>query len=185
MTVTTDKITDAMAARVGAARRLVDTKVMPYAGPAGRKARQQALEQANHQMRQARVLMQERLVPAATAAANNAMVASAPARREALRRGKLAAAALRGSGAVVVMKKRRRWPVAIGFLAVGGMTGAVIAWLTQAGRPVQLAPYPVLSEGDAASGDNMSDSDMPDSDMSDDEETVDLTSQDEPVHHES
>ena len=145
MNVSTDKITDTMAARIGAARRVVDARVMPYAVPAGRKARQQAAEQAAKQMQQARMLMQEKIVPMASTAVDNARVASAPMRREAMRRSRLAAAALRGADSTVVMKKRR-WPLTLGLLAVGGALGAAIAWLSQAGRPVQLAPYPVPGE---------------------------------------
>ena len=145
MNVSTDKITDTMAARIGAARRVVDARVMPYAVPAGRKAKRQAAEQATKQLQQARTLVQEKIVPMASTAVDNAKVASAPIRREAMRRSRLAAAALRGADSTVVLKKRR-WPAALGFLALGGALGAAIAWLSQAGRPVQLAPYPVPGE---------------------------------------
>jgi hypothetical protein len=145
MTVTKDKITETVAARVGAARQLVDTKVVPYAVPAGRKAAQQAAKRANKQVKQARVLVQEKLVPLASTAVDNAMTASAPVRQEAMRRGLLAAAALRGADTVIV-KKRRRWPMAMLALALGGAVGAVAAWLSQAGKPVHLSPYPLPAE---------------------------------------
>jgi hypothetical protein len=126
---TTDKITDTLAARIAAARQLLDAKVVPYAVPAGRKA-----------AKQVRQVVGERIVPVV----DNARVASAPVRTEALRRGRLAAAALRG-GAMgsMVAKKRRRWPVALLCLGVGGAVGAGAAWLAQAGKPVQLTPYPL------------------------------------------
>ena len=73
------------------------------------------------------------------------MIASAPVRTEALRRGRLAAAALRGADTMIV-KKRRRWPVAVVFLALGSAVGAAAAWLSQAGKPVQLTPYPLASD---------------------------------------
>jgi hypothetical protein len=91
------------------------------------------------------------------------MVTSAPARKEAMRRGMLAAAVLRGAEPVAAAK-RRRWPMAIMFIGIGGAIGAAIAWLSQAGKPVQLTPYPIpAEEGD---------------------QTVDLTSEDA-AHHES
>ena len=57
----------------------------------------------------------------------------------------LAAAALR-TGEGVVIKKRRRWPVALVCLGVGGVLGATAAWLAQAGKPVQLTPYPLETD---------------------------------------
>src|SRR5665213_2302680 len=102
MPVTTDKISDTVSARLGAARQLVDEKVVPYAVPAGRKA-----------AKQVRQVVEERIVPAV----DRAIVASAPGRYEAARRGRLAAAALRGADTVIV-KQRRRWPMAIVFLGV-------------------------------------------------------------------
>lgn len=143
MTVTASKITDTMGTRLDAARHMAQAKMLSTAVPAGRNAKRQAAMQAAKQMQQARLLVQERLVPMASSAVDNAMVVSEPARREAMRRGKLAAAALRGADSMVVMKKQRRWPVAVGFLAAGSAIGAVIAWLSQAGRPVQLTPYPL------------------------------------------
>jgi hypothetical protein len=146
MTVTKDKITDTMASRVSAARQLVDTKVLPYAVPASRKAADKAAKQASKQMAQAKVLVQEKLVPMASSAVDQALEASAPIREEAIRRGLLAAAALRGAEAVQI-KKRRRWPIALLFLALGSAAGAAVAWLSQAGKPVQLTPYPLPTEG--------------------------------------
>ena len=148
MTVTTDKITDTVGARLGAARHMAQAKMLSTAVPAGKKAKRQAAVQASKQMQQARTLIQDRLVPMASSAVDNAMVASEPVRREAVRRGKLAAAALRGADSMIVARKQRRWPVAVAFLAVGSAIGAVVAWLSQAGRPVQLAPYPLASEPD-------------------------------------
>jgi hypothetical protein len=145
MPVTTDKITDTVASRVDAARQLVGTKVLPYAVPVSRKAARQAAKEARKQMIQARELVQEKLAPMASAAVENAMVSSAPMRYEAMRRGKLAAAALRGAD-VMTMKKRRRWPIAIACLMLGSAVGAAAAWLSQAGKPVQLTPYPLPSQ---------------------------------------
>ena len=132
----TDKITDSFTARVAAARQLLDAKVVPYAVPAGRKAAQQV-----------RQVVGERIVPVV----DNARVASAPVRAEAFRRGRLAAAALRGGGALGALspKKRRRWPVALLCLGLGGALGAGAAWLAQAGKPVQLTPYPLDDDTDA------------------------------------
>jgi hypothetical protein len=130
MPATTEKISDTVNARLEAARQLVDTKVVPFAVPAGRKA-----------AKQVRQVVEERIVPAV----DTAMVASAPVRLEALRRGRLAAAALRGADTMIV-KKRRRWPVAVVFLALGSAVGAAAAWLSQAGKPVQLTPYPLASD---------------------------------------
>jgi len=154
MTVMTDKITDTVAARLGAARQLIDAKVKPYADASGRRAaRQAAADQAARQLQLARALMQERVVPTvqhhvipvASSALDNARVATAPARKEAARRALLAAAALRGTESIVVVKKRRRWPMAVGCLVLGGAVGAAAAWLSQAGKPMQLTPYPVPS----------------------------------------
>ena len=78
-------------------------------------------------------------------AVGTAIVASAPIRGEALRRGRLAATALR-TGEGTVIKKRRRWPLALICLGLGGVLGATAAWLAQAGKPVQLSPYPLESE---------------------------------------
>jgi hypothetical protein len=108
----------------------VDEKVLPFAKPVGRKAAAQARQVVN-----------DRILPAV----DNARTASAPARREALRRGRLAANALRGGENLVVLK-RRRWPIALLFLALGGAVGAGAAWLAQAGKPVELTPYPLNSE---------------------------------------
>jgi hypothetical protein len=130
MPATTEKISDTVNARLEAARHLVDTKVVPFAVPAGRKA-----------AKQVRHVVEERIVPAV----DTAMIASAPVRSEALRRGRLAAAALRGADTMIV-KKRRRWPVAVVFLALGSAVGAAAAWLSQAGKPVQLTPYPLASD---------------------------------------
>ena len=145
MPVTTDKITETLARRVGEARHMVDTRVVPYAIPATRKAAEQAAQQAEEAARQLRQIVQEKLAPMASAAFDNAMVASAPARREAARRGRLAAAVLRGTD-VIAMRKRRRWPVALGCLLLGSAIGAAAAWLSQAGKPVQLTPYPLTAD---------------------------------------
>ncbi|HEY0869502.1 MAG TPA: hypothetical protein VGD55_03810 [Acidothermaceae bacterium] len=129
----TSKLNDTVTARVAAARQLLDAKVIPYAVPAGRKA-----------AKQVRQVVGERIVPVV----DNARVASAPARAEAFRRGRLAAAALRGGGTMIA-KKRRRWPVALVCLGLGGALGAGAAWLAQAGKPVQLTPYPLDDDTDA------------------------------------
>jgi hypothetical protein len=162
----TAKITDALNTRMAVARQLVDAKVVPYAVPAGRKAAMQVRQFAPYavpagrkaamQVRQfapyavpagrkaalqVRQVVGERIVPVV----DNALVVSAPARTEALRRGRLAAAALRGSSTVMT-KKRRRWPIALVFLGLGGAIGAGAAWLAQAGKPVQLTPYPLTDD---------------------------------------
>jgi hypothetical protein len=129
----TDKISETFTARVAAARQLLDAKVVPYAVPAGRKA-----------AKQVRQVVGERIVPVV----DNARVASAPVRAEAFRRGRLAAAAMRGGGTIIA-KKRRRWPVALVCLGLGGALGAGAAWLAQAGKPVQLTPYPLDDDTDS------------------------------------
>jgi hypothetical protein len=140
MPVTNVKINDTVAARLSgagqAARQLVDTRVMPFAIPAGRKA-----VQLRKQFWQARQIAVERLSPAV----ENALNAAGPVRVEAARRGRLAAAALRGAEGQLA-KKRRRWPVALVFLGIGGALGAGAAWLSQAGKPVQLTPLPLAPE---------------------------------------
>jgi len=176
MPVKTAKITDTVAARVGAARQLVGTRIVPVAVPAGRKAAAQTRQLVGERIlptvapagrkaaRQTRQLLDERIMPVfgpfgrkAAAqtrqlvgerimpAVGTALVVSAPIRGEALRRGRLAAAALR-TGEGVAVKKRRRWPIALVCLGVGGVLGAGAAWLAQAGKPVQLTPYPLESE---------------------------------------
>jgi hypothetical protein len=160
MRLTRDKVTDTVTSRIGAARELLDSRVLPVAVPAGRKAAEQVKQ-----------VVGEKIVPLASTAVDNALVASAPVRTEAARRGRLAAAALRGVDSVAV-KKRRRWPVAVVFLAVGSAVGAIGAWLTQAGKPVQLRPYPLADPADNDAGSPA------DSGKS---ETVDLT--DDPAHH--
>lgn len=139
-----------------------------------RDAARSASKEASKQLQQARAMMQERVIPTVVPMATTAMdqasrrfdefmVTSAPARKEAMRRGMLAAAVLRGAEPVAAAK-RRRWPMAIMFIGIGGAIGAAIAWLSQAGKPVQLTPYPIpAEEGD---------------------QTVDLTSEDA-AHHES
>jgi hypothetical protein len=137
MPVTTAKINDTVTARLGSARQsarqLVDTRVMPFAIPAGR--------QAMKQFWQARQIAVQRLSPAV----ENALTASAPVRIEAARRGRLAAAALRGAEGQIT-KRRRRWPVALVFLGIGGALGAGAAWLSQAGKSVQLTPFPLTAD---------------------------------------
>jgi hypothetical protein len=145
-TIDSDKISAQVGSGVTAARRVIDTKVVPYidnvvvpyAVPAGQKAAKQVKQVA-----------QGRIVPMASAAVDNALVASAPVRREALRRGKMAASALRGDDAATaaaLATSKRRWPIAIMFLLIGGATGAVAAWFSQAGKPVQLSPYPLPTD---------------------------------------
>jgi hypothetical protein len=137
-----------------------------------RDAARSASKEASKQLQQARVVMQERVIPTVVPMASSAMdqasqrfdefmVASAPARQEAMRRGILAAAVLRGAEPVVVTR-RRRWPIAMLFLGLGGAIGAAIAWLSQAGKPVQLTPYPIPAD--------------------DGDQTVDLTSEDAARH---
>jgi hypothetical protein len=167
MTGTAHKITDTMAGRASAARHLMTAKVVPYAVPMSRKMTRQASEQAAKQMQQAKVLMQEKLVPMASSAMDNAMVASGPARAEAIRRAKLAAAVLRGDDAMLITKApTRKWMLAVAFLTIGGVIGAAIAWLSQAGRPVQLSPYPLTSDSDAP-------------------QSVDLSAEERHPHHQS
>lgn len=136
MTMSTDKIPAQVGTRITAARRVIDTKVVPYAVPAGQKAAKQVKQ-----------VVEDRLVPMASSAVDTALVASAPVRREAVRRGRLAASALRGDDSVTFAQAtrgaRRRWPLAVAFLFIGGVTGAVAAWFSQAGKPVQLNPYPL------------------------------------------
>jgi hypothetical protein len=148
MFTTTAKITDALNTRLATARQLVDAKVVPYAVPVGRKAALQvrqvmpyAVPAGRKAALQVRQVVGERIVPVV----DNALVVSAPVRAEALRRGQLAAAALRGNSTVMA-KKRRRWPMALVFLGLGAAVGAGAAWLAQAGRPVQLTPYPLTDD---------------------------------------
>jgi hypothetical protein len=136
------RLSDTVTTRFGSAKQrvgsvvddrvmpFVDAKVMPFAVPAGRKAAAQA-----------RYVVNERILPAV----DNARTASSPVRKEAMRRGRLAAIALRGGENLVVVK-RRRWPIAMLFLALGGAVGAGAAWLAQAGKPVELTPYPLDSD---------------------------------------
>jgi hypothetical protein len=202
MALTTAKITDIAAARAGMARQLVGTRIMPVAVPAGRKAAAQTRQLVGERImptvgpagrkaaKQTRQLVDQRITPVvgpyvrkATAQARHlfgqrimpavgtAVVVSAPIRGEALRRGRLAAAALRtGEGAGI--KKRRRWPVALVCLGVGGVLGATAAWLAQAGKPVQLTPYPLES-------DEMDDTELHSMNGS---HPLDLTD-DSPAHH--
>jgi len=164
-----------LAAKSSAARSAAKVAVLnvPTAWLIGERL-DRAGRAARKASKQARVVMQDKVIPTVVPMASTAMdqaavkldefmTASAPARKEAVRRGLMAAAALRGVDTVVV-KKRRRWPVAVACMAVGGAVGAAAAWLSQAGKPVQLTPYPMpTSEAD---------------------QTVDLTS-DENAHHES
>jgi hypothetical protein len=176
MPVKTAKITDTVAARVGAARQLVGTRIVPVAVPVGRKAAAQTRQLVGERImpavgpagrkaaKQTRLLFDQRIAPVfgpfgrkAAAqtrqlvgerimpAVGTALVVSAPIRGEALRRGRLAAAAIR-NGEGVVVKKRRRWPVALVCLGLGGVLGATAAWLAQAGKPVQLTPYPLETD---------------------------------------
>ncbi len=140
------------------------------------EAARMASMEASKQLKQARAVMQDRVIPTvvpmATSMVDQAshkfdefMVTSEPARKEAIRRGMLAAAVLRG--AEPLAKKRRRWPIALLFMAIGSAIGAAVAWLSQAGKPVQLTPYPIPAEGE--NGDS----------------TADLTSPEDAAHHES
>jgi hypothetical protein len=173
-----------LAAKSGTARSAATTAAkvaamnMPTAWMINRRmervsgAARSASKEASKQLQQARAMMQDRVIPTVVPMASSAMdqasrrfdefmVTSAPARKEAMRRGMLAAAVLRGAEPVVVTK-RRRWPIAVMFLAIGGAVGAAVAWLSQAGKPVQLTPYPIpAEEGD---------------------QTVDLTSEDAARH---
>jgi hypothetical protein len=164
-----------LAAKSSAARSAAKVAVLnvPAAWLVGERL-DRAGRAARKASKQARIVMQDKVIPTVVPMASSAMdqaavkfdefmVASAPARKEAMRRGLMAAAALRGVDTVVV-KKRRRWPVAVACMAVGGAVGAAAAWLSQAGKPVQLTPYP-----------------MP---TSEPDQTVDLTA-DENAHHES
>ncbi|HEY3924922.1 MAG TPA: hypothetical protein VGL75_10205 [Acidothermaceae bacterium] len=202
MPVTTAKITDIVAARVGAARQLVGTRIVPVAVPAGRKAATQTRQLVGERImpavgpagrkaaKQTRQLFDQRIAPTfgpfgrkAAAqtrqlvgerimpAVGTALVVSAPIRGEALRRAGLAAAALR-TGEATVITKRRRWPVALVCLGVGGVLGATAAWLAQAGKPVQLTPYPLET-------DEMDDTELHSMNGS---HPVDLTD-DSPAHH--
>jgi hypothetical protein len=135
---------------------------LPAAWMMRRRMQQRAAEaarmasmEATKQFKQARAMMQDRVIPTVVPMASSMkdqashkfdefMVASAPARKEAMRRGMLAAAVLRGAEPVV--KKRRRWPIALLFAALGAAIGAAAAWLSQAGKPVQLTPYPIPAE---------------------------------------
>jgi hypothetical protein len=173
MPVTTAKMTDIAAARLGAARQLVGTRIVPVAVPAGRKAATQTRQLVGERImpaigpacqkaaKRTRQLLDQRIAPAfgpfgrkaakqtrqlvgerIMPAVGTALVVTAPIRGEALRRAGLAAAALR-TGEGVVIKKRRRWPTALMCLGLGGVIGATAAWLAQAGKPVQLTPYPL------------------------------------------
>jgi hypothetical protein len=177
MPVTTAKMTDIAAARIGAARQLVGTRIVPVAVPAGRKAAAQTRQLVGERImptlgpacskaaKRTRQLLDQRIAPAfgpfgrkaakqtrqlvgerIMPAVGTALVVTAPIRGEALRRASLAAAALR-TGEGVAVKKRRRWPTALMCLGLGGVLGATAAWLAQAGKPVQLTPYPLETDG--------------------------------------
>jgi hypothetical protein len=151
----TTKLAGTAATGLTVARKFADNKMRAYADPAARQAAKEAAAiaakraaaEASRQMENVRHVVNEKVVPFAATTYDQAMVASEPARREALRRGKLAAAALRGAEGVVVVKKRRRWPVAMLFLGLGSAIGAAAAWLSQAGKPVEVTPYPMHANG--------------------------------------
>jgi hypothetical protein len=202
MPVTTAKMTDIAAARLGAARQLVGTRIVPVAVPAGRKAATQTRQLVGERImpalgpacqkaaKRSRQLLDQRIAPAfgpfgrkaakqtrqlvgerIMPAVGTALVVTAPIRGEALRRAGLAAAALR-TGEGVVIKKRRRWPTALMCLGLGGVLGATAAWLAQAGKPVQLTPYPLDDiDDDSAELHSMNGS-----------QPLDLTD-DSPAHH--
>jgi hypothetical protein len=172
MTVTTDKLAETVAARMAAARQRLDTKMAAYSGQAGRLAARDAARQTatlagkrlqlagtqvQDRMRRARFLVQDELAPRAANVVDTAMTRSAPLRDEAMRRARLAALALREGDVPTAASKRRRWPVAVGFLALGGALGAAGAWVSQAGKPMQLTPYPLPSDEDAHRTDMTSD----------------------------
>ena len=161
MTATTDKLADTVAARVAATRQRLDTKMAAYSGQAARiaardTARQTAARaskqlqlagtQVQDRVARARIIVQDQLAPRASDVLDTAMARSAPARAEAMRRARLAALALREGDVSEAVGKPRRWPIAIGFLALGGAIGAGVAWLSQAGKPMQLTPYPLPGE---------------------------------------
>jgi hypothetical protein len=208
MSVTTEKLADTVAARAAIARRVARGKGAQAREMAREMAKARAdaaqaklanlpaswrvnerIERASgaarSASRQARTVMQDRVIPTVVPMASSAMdqasqrfdelmVASAPARKEAMRRGFLAAAALRGAEPMVAAaKKRRRWTVAVMFMVIGGAIGAGAAWLSQAGKPVQLTPYPIPAEA----GDQMVDL------TAEDRASDDLTAED--AHHES
>ncbi|MBX6372519.1 MAG: hypothetical protein IRZ02_09740 [Acidothermus sp.] len=114
-----------------------------------------SIDQISDQLERARQMLNDRVIPGFAAMARNARAAAEPVGREAARRGRLVAAALRGvDGAVSAnhtVVKRRRWPVALVFLGVGSAIGAAVAWVLQAGKPVQLAPYPAPPKADQES----------------------------------
>ena len=161
MTATTEKLADTVAARIAATRQRLDTKMAAYSGQArritARDAARQAAARANKQIHlagtqmqdqvaRARVIVQDQLAPRASDVLDTAMARSAPVRAEAMRRARLAALALREGDVSEAVGKPRRWPMAVGFLALGGAIGAGVAWLSQAGKPMQLTPYPLPSE---------------------------------------
>lgn len=161
MTATTDKLADTVAARVAATRQRLDTKMAAYSGQAARLAAGDAARhtaaRANKQLQlagtqlqdrvaRARIIVQDQLAPRASDVFDTAMTRSAPVRAEAMRRARLAALALREGDVSEEVGKPRRWPIAVGFLALGGAIGAGVAWLSQAGKPVQLTPYPLPSD---------------------------------------
>ena len=83
----------------------------------------------------ARTRIQDDVAPAVTDAIRNAKESSAPLRAEALDRATIAYHALRGEP-----PKARRWPLAIGFFAIGTGAGMIVAALSR--RP-QAEPPPV------------------------------------------
>ena len=161
MTATTDKLADTVVARVAAARQRLDTKMAAYSGQAGRIAARDAARhtatlankrlqltgaQLQDRVARARTIVQDELAPRASDVLDTAIARSAPVRAEAMRRARLAALALREGDVSEAVGKPRRWPIAVGFLAIGGAIGAGVAWLSQAGKPMQLTPYPLPGE---------------------------------------
>ncbi len=141
MTVSHDTIPAQVSNGITTARRVIETKVVPYAVPTSQKAAKQVKQ-----------VVHDKIAPMASAAVDNAMVVSQPARREALRRSKLAASALRGDDSGIAVRAKRRWPVAILFLLLGGTAGAIATWFSQAGKPIQLSSNPLPTDRLGADG---------------------------------
>lgn len=124
-------------------------------GTAARELSARGAQQVASQLDRARAFVADRVLPTAATWVRTAQAASGPIRQEAVRRSRLVGRALRGmDGAVVAPARRRRWPVAVVFLGIGSAIGAAVAWVLQAGKPVQLAPYPAPPRVDDSAGRN-------------------------------